>query len=174
MEVIGHDQMMKNFDSHHHEAQEVYLDGLPAEVLLKIFTFLDIKDLYHCNKVSQRIRSIGLDESLWEKINLNLNEKIPSAFIGDILSKGCKYLSLQHSQLEGKLNLMHHSQLKFLDLSCCRIYRSYLRYDGKDDFLKRDEISRTLEENALKVSVKLLLKVTRSSRVGGDFCLDLL
>ena len=105
MEVIDH-------DSHHHEAQEVYLDGLPAEVLLKIFTFLDIKDLYRCIEVSKRIRSIGLDESLWQKINLNLNLKIPSIFITDILSKGCKYLSLQHAQLEGKLNLKHHSQLK--------------------------------------------------------------
>ena len=112
MEVIDNDPMMKIFDSHHHEAQEVYLDGLPAEVLLKIFTFLDIKDLYRCNKVSKRIRSIGLDESLWQKINLNLNLKIPSIFIKDILSKGCKYLSLQHAQLEGKLNLKHHSQLK--------------------------------------------------------------
>ena len=112
MEGIDHDQMMKNVDSHHLEAQEVYLDGLPAEVLLKIFTFLDIKDLYRCNKVSKRIRSIGLDESLWQKINLNLNQKIPSIFITDILSKGCKYLSLQHAQLEGKLNLKHHSQLK--------------------------------------------------------------
>lgn len=95
----------------HHEVQEIYLDGLPAEVLLKIFTFLDIKDLYRCNKVSKRIRSIGLDESLWQKINLNLNQKIPSTFIKDILSKGCKYLSLQHAQLEGKLNL-NYSQLK--------------------------------------------------------------
>ena len=112
MEVIDYDQMMKNFDSHHHEAQEVYLDGLPAEVLLKIFTFLDIKDLYRCNKVSKRIRSIGLDESLWQKINLNLNLKIPSIFIKDILDKGCRYLSLRHAQLEGKLNLKHHSQLK--------------------------------------------------------------
>ena len=92
--------------------QEVYLDGLPAEVLLKIFTFLDIKDLYRCIEVSKRIRSIGLDESLWQKINLNLNQKIPSIFIKDILSKGCKYLSLQHAQLEGKLNLKHHSQLQ--------------------------------------------------------------
>jgi len=149
MEVIDHDQMMKKFDSHHHEAQEVYLDGLPAEVLLKIFTFLDIKDLYRCNKVSKRIRSIGLDESLWQKINLNLNLKIPSIFITDILSKGCKYLSLQHAQLEGKLNLKHHSQLKFLDLSCCQ---SSVPYDGdmKDDVLKRVGISRTFEENALK------------------------
>ena len=112
MEIIDHDQMMKLFDSHDHETQEVYLDGLPTEVLLKIFTFLDIKDLYRCNKVSKRIRCIGLDESLWQKINLNLNQKIPSTFITDILSKGCKYLSLQHAQLEGKLNLKHHSQLK--------------------------------------------------------------
>jgi len=149
MEGIDHDQMMKIFDSHHHEAQEVYLDGLPAEVLLKIFTFLDIKDLYRCNKVSKRIRSIGLDESLWQKINLNLNQKIPSIFITDILSKGCKYLSLQHAQLEGKLNLKHHSQLKFLDLSCCQCS---VPYDGdmKDDVLKRVGISRTFEENALK------------------------
>ena len=145
MEVIDRDQMMKKFDSHHHEAQEVYLNGLPAEVLLKIFTFLDIKDLYRCNKVSKRIRSIGLDESLWQKINLNLNLKIPSIFIADILSKGCKYLSLQHAQLEGKLNLKHHSQLKvrrfrtiFLFLISSPQKETTKRIDFMDKYIFRD------------------------------------
>jgi hypothetical protein len=148
MEVIDHDPIIKIFDSHHHEAQEVYLDGLPAEVLLKIFTFLDIKDLYRCNKVSKRIRSIGLDESLWQKINLNLNQKIPSTFIKDILSKGCKYLSLQHAQLEGKLNLKHHSQLKvrrfrtiffiFILVSSPRKEPTSKRIDIMDKYIFRD------------------------------------
>ena len=164
MEVIDRDQMMKKFDSHHHEAQEVYLDGLPAEVLLKIFTFLDIKDLYRCNKVSKRIRSIGLDESLWQKINLNLNLKIPSIFIKDILDKGCRYLSLRHAQLEGKLNFKHHSQLKvrrfrtiFLFLISSPQKETTKRIDFMDKYIFRDRCQHGCQPAYLPTSMVQIL-----------------
>ena len=165
MEVINYDQMKKNLDSHRHEDQGFYLDGLPAEVLLKIFTFLDIKDLYRCNKVSKRIRSIGLDESLWQKINLNLNLKIPSIFIKDILDKGCRYLSLRHAQLEGKLNLKHHSQLKvrrfrtmfFILVSSPRKETTTKRIDFMDKYIFRDRCQHGCQPAYLPTSMVQIL-----------------
>ena len=47
----------------------VELDDLPDEIILKIFTFLDIKEILKCGQISQRIRAISNDESLWLQLN---------------------------------------------------------------------------------------------------------
>lgn len=47
----------------------VELDDMPEEIILKIFTFLDIRDILKCGQVSQRIRAISNDESLWLQLN---------------------------------------------------------------------------------------------------------
>ena len=54
----------------------VELDDMPEEIILKIFTFLDIRDILKCGQVSQRIRAISNDESLWLKLNF-YGGKIP-------------------------------------------------------------------------------------------------
>ena len=106
---------------------------LPDEVLLKIFTYLNIEDLAQCAQVSKRSRNICKDESLWERINLKKNigrtniensfqkyQKIPTSFINYILDNGCKYLNICQSELVDGLNLPKTSQLKYLAFA--RIY----------------------------------------------------
>ena len=46
------------------------LDDLPAEIILKVLSYLESKVIFLCGQVSKRIRAISHDESLWEKINL--------------------------------------------------------------------------------------------------------
>ena len=106
------------------------IESLPTEVLVEIFGYLDTVDLFRCNKVSQRIRSV-VKESKWKRFNLNFNEEIPVKFIEQILYEGCEYLSLQHAQLCGMINLDKVSKLKFLDLSNCS---STVTYDGQNSF----------------------------------------
>ena len=92
---------------------------LPDEVLLKILSLLEIKDLIKCGKISKRIKAISHDESLWQKINLYGDQNVPSKFIEMVINRGCKYLSLFSAYSIGYLKIHKQSQLKYLDLSLC-------------------------------------------------------
>ena len=76
------------------------IEKLPNEVLLDIFSLLNIKDLYCCASVSQRFRQIAYEEKFWSTLNLS-EKKIPIAFVEQILLHGTKYLSLGGSRLYG-------------------------------------------------------------------------
>ena len=121
---------------------ELQFEDFPNEVILTIFSFLDVKDLIQCVKVSKRVRAICHDDSLWnsvlwpgisssdmigmayvaswKKINLYF-KTIPAEFINYILIYGsCKYLSLWSADLIGNMNLNQKSPLKYLDLNFCK------------------------------------------------------
>ena len=55
-------------------------EDLPDEDILKIFSFLDIKDILKCSQVSKRLWAISKDESLWLKLNL-FQRSVPAEFI---------------------------------------------------------------------------------------------
>ena len=50
------------------EIQFIYF---PDEILLKVLSYLPVKDLIPCGQVSKRIRAISHDEILWQRINLH-------------------------------------------------------------------------------------------------------
>ena len=45
-----------------------HLEGLPDEILLEIFSLLDIRGVLQCGQVSNRLRAISNDKSLWQKV----------------------------------------------------------------------------------------------------------
>ena len=107
----------------HQKFSTFSLDDLPDEVILRVFSNLGIKDLIRCGQVSKRTRSISQDEQLWLKINLYLNNSIPTGFLEYVLNNGCKYLGLafaQIAEIEGESLKCNASQLKYLDLSFCQ------------------------------------------------------
>ena len=59
----------------------------PAEILLIIFTHLDLKSLLNCGKVSKKIRNISHDESFWRQVNV-CNKLVPVKFLNMIIDKG--------------------------------------------------------------------------------------
>ena len=69
------------------------LETLPNEILLKVFSYLEIEGIVQCSQVSKRIRAISCEEILWHKINLYKN-LVTINFLSMILNRGCKYLSL--------------------------------------------------------------------------------
>ena len=106
----------------HQKFSTLSLDDLPDEVILRVFSNLDIKDIIRCGHVSQRIRAISQDESLWLKINLYSNDLIPTEFLEYVLNNGCKYLGLAYAQIwsDGGDSLKFNaSKLKYLDLTYC-------------------------------------------------------
>ena len=98
------------------------LEDLPDEIILKIFSFLDRKNLFRASLVSKRTWNISQDSSMfqrWLKINF-YKKTLPTSLLEKVLIKGCKYLSLQHATLEGNLRLEKRTLLKCLDISNCR------------------------------------------------------
>ena len=93
------------------------LNDLPNEVILKLFGFMDIKELLLCGQVSKRLRAIANDESLWLKLNL-CGRKVPYDFIEKAAENGCQYLSLVFC---GIIGLTGKSEsffnLKYLNMS---------------------------------------------------------
>ena len=86
---------------------------LPDEIVLKILENSETKELITCGQVSQRIRRISFDSSLW--VTANLEKKIvKTELLEMLLSKGCKILNISNSNIVGSLNSNIKSQLSRL------------------------------------------------------------
>ena len=94
----------------------IEMTDLPDEVLLKILSYLEVKNLILCSHVSKKLRVISQDKSLWQKINL-CDKVVPMDFLKMVLNNGCKFLNLKRTDLIGNLSLKKPSQLEYLDLS---------------------------------------------------------
>ena len=86
---------------------DLLLEGLPDEIILKVFNYLKTKDLIHCGQLSRRIRAISLDESLWQNVKL-VKEIVKSDFVETVVNRGCKSLTLQQVYLKGELKYISH------------------------------------------------------------------
>ena len=103
------------------------IESLPDELLLNIFSYFDIKELFKCGHVSKKFRQISYDKSFWIQVNL-CNQKVPCEFIGQILRHGTEYLNLYGAILLGNAGELPKNQLKYLNLTKC---------NADDDFLVR-------------------------------------
>ena len=89
---------------------------LPDELVLEVLKNSETKDLISCGQVSQRIRRISHDGSLW--LTANLEKKIVKTDVLEmILNKGCKILNISNSTIVGNLRPSIKSQLRVLNLS---------------------------------------------------------
>ena len=59
---------VKNVAEVDDEVQFVDLEGLPDKILLEIFSLLDIRGVLQCGQVSNRLRDISNDKSLWQRV----------------------------------------------------------------------------------------------------------
>ena len=89
------------------------IEDLPEEIILKIFTQLNIKDLYQCMAVNKKFRDIAYDNSLWDK--MHLTGELPPELLPHIIANGCHYLSLQLCTiLKGNTRFEDNFHLKYL------------------------------------------------------------
>ena len=94
-----------------------HFEGLPNEILLKIFSLLDIKGVLQCGQVSKRLRAISNDQCLWLKLNLSGRE-VPYGFIEKAIQNGCEYLNLSCSCAHpGAKKSEMPWKLKYLEIS---------------------------------------------------------
>lgn len=71
------------------------LEDLPNEIIVKIFTYLDLTNLGHCTKTCQRFNEIFNDEILWFRTNKS-QKKIQNAFFKQI-SQNAQNLKVLHN-----------------------------------------------------------------------------
>ena len=89
---------------------------LPDELVLKVLSYMETKDIVSCGQLSKRIRQISHDGTLW--VTANLEKKIvKTELLEMILSKGCKILNLSNSTIIGSLSSNLKSQLRVLNFS---------------------------------------------------------
>ena len=78
------------------------MEQLPNEVLLKIFSYLEVQDLGRCATLSKRFQKIAYEKSLWQKLPINLYSKlVPIGFIQHIVEHGTAYLNLDMACIVG-------------------------------------------------------------------------
>ena len=91
---------------------------LPNEILMNIFSHLNINDLYKCAQVSKKFRQISHDKSFWKCVNL-YNQRVSCEFITQIIKLGTEYLNLQGAILveDVDTDLPRENNLKYLNLA---------------------------------------------------------
>ena len=131
-------EMLEGYDLNKEEGYEIYEDttdasaesdwktvisetlthnfqDLPDEIILKVLSFSEPKDLISSGQVSKRIRKISRDNSLWQRVSLAW-KIVKTEFLEMILDKECKSLNLSGTTILGSLCLEQKSQLRILHL----------------------------------------------------------
>ena len=70
---------------------------MPEEIMLKILSQVNIRDLFGCAFVSKRMSRIAKDKTLWEKMNLRSNVDVPALLFAKLIENGCEYLAVPNS-----------------------------------------------------------------------------
>ena len=92
------------------------LQDMPEEIVLKILTYLGIKNILKMCQTSKRYHEICQDDSLWQRFDYS-GKKVPTDFVQKLLEKGCTFLCLQEgSKLKGYLDFNDVSKLTELYL----------------------------------------------------------
>ena len=100
---------------------------LPNEILMNIFSHLNIKDLYKCAQVSKKFRHISHDKSFWKCINL-YDHSVSCEFITQISKLGTEYLNLHGATVveDANTDLPRENNLKYLNLTECSVDDKFL------------------------------------------------
>ena len=101
------------------------LEDLPNEIITKVLSYLETRDLFFFGHLSTRTRAISRHKALWQKVTV-YNKTLKSEFLEFMLGNGCKCLKLTDVQLKGSLHLRKSSILSDLSLDRCAIKNQVL------------------------------------------------
>ena len=113
MENAKHNKIC-TMDSKNSNNPVLNVENLPNEILIQIFSYLNIKCVYKCGQV----RQISHDKSFWKCINL-YNKKVSCQFIAHILQLGTEYLNLHGATVidDDVTVISQKNNLKYLNLA---------------------------------------------------------
>ena len=101
------------------------LENLPNEIITKVLTYLEIRDLFFFGHLSTRTRAVSHDTILWQKLTID-SKTLTTEFLKLILRNDCKFLKLTNVQIKGYLHLRKSSNLTNLSLNRCAIKNQVL------------------------------------------------
>jgi hypothetical protein len=97
------------FERHERGTRKQWQD-LPDELILKILSYSEVKDLISCGQVSKRTRNISRDRSLW--VTANLEKKIVNTELLEMILKvNSTIVGSLSSNIEFQLRALYLSQL---------------------------------------------------------------
>jgi hypothetical protein len=158
----------------HERSMRKQLEDLPDEIILKILSYADLKDLISCGQVSKRTRNISQDGSLW--MTVNFEKKIVKVELLElILSKGCKILNISNSIIVGSLSSDIQHQLRVLTLSqsswgipTLGAYPAFLSHGENVDILERllfsSSFLQRLEISGLCISSEMAVSICKNGK----------
>ena len=103
----------------------ITIQDLPNEIIIKVLSYLDLRDLFSFGFLSTRTRAISRDKMLWQKLTIR-NKILTTEFLKFMLRRGCKFLQLIHVQLKGSIHLRKTSGLQELSLDECQMQNQVL------------------------------------------------
>ena len=98
----------------------ITLQDLPNEIITKVLSYLELRDLFLFGFLSTRTRAVSREKILWQKLAIH-NKTLKTEFLKFMLRHGCKFLELIDVQLKGSLYLRETSGLQELSLERCAI-----------------------------------------------------
>jgi hypothetical protein len=104
----------------------VKLEDLPNEIITKVLSYLEIRDLIFFGHLSKRTRAVRRNKPLWRKLTFH-GHSLKSEFLKFIVTNGCKFLKLILVWLKGSLRLRKASRLQELSLDNCEIENQALK-----------------------------------------------
>ena len=101
------------------DSDEAKLEDLPEEIILKILSSVNIRDLFQCMAVNKKFREIANDQTLWNIMHIDGDDYgnwLPAELLSQIIAKGCQYLSLFKCKIvkKGTIEFVKQFQLKYL------------------------------------------------------------
>ena len=103
----------------------ITIQDLPNEIIIKVLSYLDLRDLFSFGFLSTRTRAISRYKMLWQKLTIR-NKILTTEFLKFMLRRGCKFLQLIHVQLKGSIHLRKTSGLQELSLDECQMKNQVL------------------------------------------------
>ena len=95
------------------------MEKIPNEILLKIFSYLEVQDLGKCASVCKKFHEIAYERRLWQRLSVNLyGKQVPVEFLQHIMKHGIAYINLDCAGISGDLlYFAQQNSLKYLILN---------------------------------------------------------
>ena len=128
------------------------MEKIPNEILLKIFSYLEVQDLGRCASVNKKFHEIAYEKMLWQKLPVNLaGKQVPVEFLQHIMKHGIAYINLDSAQIHTIGDLVHFGEqnsVKYLIIDF-HLESTWIQIDVKNIY-SVDKVTRKPESRGNK------------------------
>ena len=155
---------MRNLLSRRNKQRDsLSLQDMPDEIVLKIFTYLEIKNILKMSQTSKRFHAICQENTLWQIADVSGSKqyefkRVPTAFIHKLLGKECKELRLQQLKLKGKLDFNDESKLEYLYIKNVKVKNGVL-----EQISTSSKSLQVLRFRNLKLKFNLIVNISQNN-----------